>query len=531
MDPSHYLAHHDACDPGVLLGLTSRDVLAATVARDPRGVAYVDGGSQLSWSAVGGWVRSLARALASAGIGAHDVVGVHLPNSAAFALAHLALADIGAVTLPLHVPYGAAELRQLLAMTGAVGCVVAAGEGEAKLESVRDALPLLRVVVRAHLDGPTLVVLGSAGPERTAPASLDPSAPFALVPTSGTESAVPKLCMHSHDGLLSNARAFADECGASGDDVIIVGSGYTHLFGMLGLHMSLVAGATLLALRKFDARAFLRLAANMHATRAWAVPAQLVDLLAAHEPATAYALREIRTAGAVVGGDFVRALRAAFGAEVTLHWGMSEIGGGITAFGRDLSAHPSALGTPIAGAEVRIARPDGSAADAGETGELWYRRADMFRGYYLDRATTARAIGPDGWLRTGDLASRDTAGVVHYHGRAKDVVNRGGFKIGAAEIEAHLHALPAIRRCAVVAVPDERLGERACLVAELHAGASLALDDVAALLDARGVAKYKRPEHLLIVDALPMTATNKVAKAAVRALAVETIAARAAVHA
>ena len=91
--------------------------------------------------------------------------------------------------------------------------------------------------------------------------------------------------------------------------------------------------------------------------------------------------------------------------------------------------------------------------------------------------------------------------------------------IGAAEVEAHLHDLAALRRCAVVAVPDARPGERACLVAELNDGASLSLDDVAAHVGALGVAKFKWPEHLLIVDALPMTATNKIAKNAVRTLA------------
>jgi cyclohexanecarboxylate-CoA ligase len=288
----------------------------------------------------------------------------------------------------------------------------------------------------------------------------------------------------------------------------------------------------MVTLSKFDASAFLALAERERATRAWAVPAQLVDLVvAARAAAPALALREVRTAGAVVGAAFVHDVRDALGAAVTVHWGMSEIGGGITSYGRDLTGSPSALGTPLPGAQVRIARRDGNEAACDEVGELWYRRADMFRGYYRDEVQTGAAITPDGWLRTGDLAARDAAGVIHYHGRAKDLVNRGGFKIGAAEIEAHVAALPAIRRCALVAVPDLRLGERACLVAELHDGATLTLDEVAAQLDRDGVAKFKWPEHLVLVDAMPMTATNKIAKATVRALAAQRVAGDAAVHA
>jgi acyl-CoA synthetase (AMP-forming)/AMP-acid ligase II len=527
---SHYLVGVQvACDPTVLGGLTSRGVLAATAGRVPTGVAYVDGTLRLTWAEVAARVDALARALEQAGIGEGDVVGLHLPNSAAFAIAHLAIAEAGAVTLPLHMPYRGAELRQFLAATGAVA-YVHARDGDAEFAAIRGSLPVLRSIVAVELDDAIFTIDGSAGALRERPRAIDPEAPFCVVPTSGTESLKPKLCMHAHDGLLSNARAFVDEAGVTSDDVAIVGSGFTHLFGLLGLHLSLVAGATLVALRKFDGPAFLALAEAEGATRAWAVPAQLIDLVAAaRSRAPALRLREVRTAGAAVGAEFVRDVRAALRAEVTVHWGMSELGGGITTYGRNLTASPSAIGTPIAGAEVRIARADGSEAAPDEVGELWYRRADMFRGYYADPETTASAVAADGWLRSGDLAARDAAGIVHYHGREKDLVNRGGYKIGAAELEALLHGLSAIRRCAVVAVPDARLGERACLVAELGPGATLTLDEVAAHLDERGVAKYKWPEHLLIVEALPMTATNKIAKSVVRALAAERIAG--AVHA
>jgi acyl-CoA synthetase (AMP-forming)/AMP-acid ligase II len=530
MDRSHYLVRaRVACDPAVLRGLTSRGVLAATAARIPDGTAYVDGALRLTWREVAARVDALAGDLARAGIGEGDVVGLHLPNSAAYAIAHLAIAEAGAVTLPLHMPYRGAELRGFLAATGAVA-YVHARDGDAEFAAIRGSLPAVRTLVEAELDEGTFTLEGSAGPVRERPRAIDPEAPFCVVPTSGTESLKPKLCMHAHDGLLSNARAFVDEAGVTSDDVTIVGSGFSHLFGLLGLHLSLVAGATLAALRKFDGPAFLALAQAEGATRAWAVPAQLLDLLAAaRSRAYTLRLREVRTAGAAVGAEFVRDVRAALGAEVTVHWGMSEVGGGITTYGRDLTASPSAIGTPIGGAEVRIARADGSEAAPDEVGELWYRRADMFRGYYADPETTASAVTPQGWLRTGDLAARDAAGTVHYHGREKDLVNRGGYKIGAAELEASLHGLGAIRRCAVVAVPDARLGERACLVAELEPGATLTLGEVAAHLDARGVAKYKWPEHLLIVEALPMTATNKIAKSAVRALAAGRIAG--AVHA
>jgi acyl-coenzyme A synthetase/AMP-(fatty) acid ligase len=328
--------------------------------------------------------------------------------------------------------------------------------------------------------------------------------------------------MHAHDALLSNARAFVDEAAVDSTDTLVVGSGFTHLFGLLGLHVSLISGAALVALHRFDAHRFLTLAEREHATRAWAVPAQLVDIVAAsRQRRHDLRLREVRTAGAPAGAALIAAVGDALGATVTVHWGMSELGGGITTFGRAIPGDGTAIGLPIHGAEARIVRADETAAAAGEVGELQYRRADLFRGYFNDPEATSHAIAPGGWLRTGDLAARGDDGTIHYHGRQKDIVNRGGYKIGSAELEAHLAALPAIRRCAVVAIPDARLGERVCLVAELGAGEALTLGDVTALLDELGVAKYKWPEELLIVDALPMTATNKIAKSAVRALAAE----------
>jgi cyclohexanecarboxylate-CoA ligase len=520
MDRSDYLFDPAAhTDRSVLRGLTTRAALAATSAAVPDGLAYVDGPLRLTWAQVPSLVSSLAEVLLTMGVGPGDVVGLHLANGANYAVAHLAIAEIGAVTLPLHAPYRRAELAQLLAATDAVACVVP----EAALpmmNALRDELPALRLIVRAH-DPIGYAAGGRRPPARTLPRQLDPDAPFALVPTSGTESPAPKLCMHTADGLLSNAQAFVEESGMSASDVLIVGSGFTHLFGLLGLHMALLSGAALLPLRRFEARAFLELAAGEGATRAWAVPAQLVDLLAAAPLGSALRVREIRTAGAAAGAELVGALRAAFGAEVTVHWGMSELGGGITTYGRDPLAMPDAIGTPIAGAQVRVVREDGNDAAPGEIGELWYRRADLFRGYYRAPEKTAAAVTPDGWLRTGDLAALETDGVVRFAGRAKDLVNRGGFKISAVELESLLSGHAAIRRCAIVAVPDARLGEKACLVAELHDGAVLALDEVAAFLDARDVAKYKWPEYLLLIEALPMTATNKIAKGTLRALAVE----------
>jgi acyl-coenzyme A synthetase/AMP-(fatty) acid ligase len=343
------------------------------------------------------------------------------------------------------------------------------------------------------------------------------------MPTSGTESLKPKLCMHAHEGLLSNALAVAESVGVTADDRLAIGSGYTHLFGLLGVHLALVCGATLLPLPAYSAEAFLDLAQRGRATMAWAVPAQLVDLVAARERDATHvlSLHEVRTAGAPISAELSERVRAVLCENLIVHWGMSEIGCGITTAG--LQPEPKLIGRPLPGAQARVVDVQGRDAAYGELGELWYRRADMFRGYYRDPATTDASVTPDGWLRTGDLATLDAAGRFWYGGREKDLINRGGFKISAYEIEAHLGALEAIRQAAVVCVPDERLGEKACLCVSLHEGTTLSLAEVAALLDKRGLAKYKWPEHLLVLEELPATPTGKLRKNVLRDLASERV--------
>src|SRR5262249_42985235 len=132
-------------------------------------------------------------------------------------------------------------------------------------------------------------------------------------------------------------------------------------------------------------------------------------------------------------------------------------------------------------------------------GHLWYRGPYLFRGYHNNPDATRAAFAPGGWFRTGDLAALGADGYLRLVGRSKDLVNRGGVKFHPGEIEALLLGHPAVREAAIVPMPDDRLGERACLYASLQEGAALTLDAIAAYLLDRGVAKYKLPERLEVV--------------------------------
>ena len=527
MDTTAYLLRpHGGDGSDVLRGLTMPGALGYALATRAAKPAVIQGGVSITWAQIAERTAAVADRLQAAGVRPGDVIGVHLPNCWQFLVAHLALAEIGAVLLPLHAPYRERELATYLAFAEARGAFVMSGAGEAKLAAIRDDLPFFALSIVVDVDAPADAFRYSGAIESSPLAAshvVTPDDPLALIPTSGTESLKPKLCMHSHDGLLSNAVAFAESVQVGADDRLVTGSGYTHLFGMLGVHLALVRAATLIAVPVYSAAAYLDAAEAHGATLAWAVPTQLTDLTAARERNASHRLRlrEVRTGGAPIAAELGERVRALLCENLVVHWGMSELGGGITTTG--LHLEPKLIGVPLPGAEARVVDHAGNPTAPGETGDLLYRRADMFRGYFRDEETTAATMTADGWLRTGDLASRDAQGRIWYEGREKDLINRGGYKVSAYEIESMLGGLTAIRLAAVVCVPDDRMGEKGCLCVVLHAGETLALEEVAAHLDARGLAKYKWPEHLLVLDELPTTPTGKIWKKVLREFAAERV--------
>jgi 3-phosphoshikimate 1-carboxyvinyltransferase len=231
-------------------------------------------------------------------------------------------------------------------------------------------------------------------------------------------------------------------------------------------------------------------------------------------------LRTFVATGAAIPRELARRSREVLGAEVGGAWGTTESCLGCAfapgdpperAWGTD--------GRALAGVSLRITDDDGRVLAPGEEGNFEVHTDCLFDGYLNRPELTAAAITPDGWYRTGDLARIDSGGYVRITGRVKDVINRGGEKVPVAEIEQLLHAHPAVRDVAIVAMPDERLGERACafVVGELD------FETMLEYLDSRRVSKTYWPERLELVDALPRTPSGKIQKFLLRAQARELV--------
>ncbi|MFD4635865.1 alpha/beta fold hydrolase [Lentzea sp. NPDC058436] len=479
-------------------------------------------GTRWTWNQWRADSRALAAGLQGLGIGTGDVVGVHLPNSWEFLVVHVAVAELGAVMLPLHMAYGDADLISLARQAGARMLFVPAANRArpSDVESVEHVV----VVGGAEGEASGRISFGSLvrdhGDDLFTPAP-DPGLPFVVLPSSGTTSGRPKLCLHSHGALLSNAARVADEGETRSDDVLLSASPFTHLFGLLSVHLSLLTGGSLALLPKWDVEACHDLAARSGGSVLFAVPAQLRDLtrrLAGGE-ARSLRLREVRTGGAAVPGSLVADVRRLTGASTIVQWGMSELGAG-TATRHDDPPEIAAttIGRPFRGSEARVVDESGRARPHGEVGELQYRGPNLFRGYLGDPETTRAAITEDGWLRTGDRARLHADGTLGYAGRDAEVINVGGLKFSASEVEVLLSDLPQLAAVAVGSRQDDRLGQYPCVVVTLRPGETTDLATIRAHLLAKSTAEYKLPVELVVVDDLPLTPTGKISRGGLTSL-------------
>ncbi len=476
----------------------------------------------------------IAGGLADLGIGAGDTVSIMMPNRLEFQALLYAVARLGAIYSGIPVNYGSREATFMLRRARSRLLVVAADyRGKdflATARELREGAPGVENVVVIGGRAPRepgwvgfedLVQNSPEGAPARAATPVDPLSLVHIGFTSGT-TGEPKGVMNTHQTLDAVLRRWVEHIGADfiGDDAVnLIPSPVGHHTGFLwGALLSAYVGARAVYLDRWEPRTAVEVMRREGVTMMTAAPTFLQDItrVPGVGPETLPDLRIISIPGAPIARSLVPRARETLGCFVCPSWGMTEWGIGISgAPGLPRDRVEATDGVPIAGCEVRVMSGPGEPASPGEVGELEIRGPGLFVGYY-DRPDFTDSSIVDGWFRTGDQARLEEDGFVSLLGRSKDIVIRGGQNIPVYDVENLLHQHPAIVEAAVVGLPDERFGERACAVLVLEEDEKLELDDVKEFLLSEGLSKPFLPERVEVVEKLPKTMSGKIRKVELR---------------
>jgi len=485
---------------------------------DDRAVVEVgEGGTLREWSfgelqeAAEQW----ARRLLELGVKPGEPVAYQLPNLLEFVAISLAILRIGAICEPLMPIFRERELQFMLSASDSRVLIVPREfrrhDHAAMALGLKDTVESLEhVVVLDDVELP-------APARETAGPTAEMSAQ--LLFTSGS-TGEPKGVLQTHASLNLAARMHIRHFGLTRDDVIYVPSPLAHQTGFLyGMWIALMLGAPQVAQTSWDAEVGFDAMQSTGVTFVQAATPFLADLVrvATDRGTPPAALRTFVATGTAIPRELARTARAALGADVGGAFGTTEscLGAAFVP-GEDPDRAWSTDGRALEGITLRITDDAGNPLPPGEEGNFEVLTRTLFEGYLNRPELTAEALTADGYYRTGDLARIDAEGYLKITGRVKDVINRGGEKVPVAEVEQVLYTHPAVREVAIVAMPDERLGERACAFVVLHDGGELDFDMMQRHLDAQRVAKPYWPERLEIVDALPYTPSGKIQKFVLR---------------
>jgi 2,3-dihydroxybenzoate-AMP ligase len=428
------------------------------------------------------------------------------------------------------LPHRFAEIRYLAEFSEAVGYVgpttLRGFDYQQLARDVRSAVPTLQHIFAAGsgTDSDTIALdalLADSIEEREPPDRLielrpDP-ADVALFLLSGGTTGLPKLIPRTHNDYEYNSRGSGAVCAIGADTVYLTVLPISHNFPLAspGLQSVLQAGGRVVLCDSTDPVEAFALIERERVTHTALVPALAMRWMDAPERRRfdLSSLRVLQVGGAKLNPEPARRIRPILGCQLQQVFGMAE---GLLNYTRLDDPEQEIIetqGRPCSpDDEIRIVDPEGRDVPHGEPGELLASGPYTIRGYYNVPEHNARAFTPDGFYRSGDIVRLSPGGNFIVEGRAKDLINRGGEKISAEEIENLALAHPSVFNAAAVAMPDPLLGERTCLYVILRAGTRLTFAELVDYLQAQQIAKFKLPERLEVVESFPMTSVGKVSK-------------------
>jgi long-chain acyl-CoA synthetase len=466
----------------------------------------------LTYAGLAGAAARMTALLAGLGVEPGDRVAVMLPNVPAFPIAFYGALGAGAIVVPMNPLLKSREVAYYLGDSGArvlLAWHTAAGEAaKGAADTGARVIEVTEPDLAALLAGvaPVTPVTDQAGGDDAV-----------ILYTSGTTGR-PKGAELTHASLTRNAELTTSTLLLAGPEDVVMGClPLFHVFGLTcGLNATIVAGASLTLLPRFDPGKALEIIGRDRVTIFEGVPTMYAAMLhhPAHADAEVSSLRTCISGGAAMPLEIMRGFEQVFGCMILEGYGLSETSPVASFNHPHKERKPGTIGTPFEGVQMRVVDAEGAGLPPGEVGEIVIRGHNVMKGYWGKPEATAEAI-PDGWFRTGDLATVDGDGYFTIVGRKKDLIIRGGYNVYPREIEEVLHEHPAVAEVAVVGIPHAELGEEIGAAVQLKPDASATPAELRAFARER-VAAYKYPRHVWLVDALPKGPTGKILRREVK---------------
>jgi 2,3-dihydroxybenzoate-AMP ligase len=483
-------------------------------------VFLVDGGRPYTYGDLDRVSDNLALNLLELGLKPLDRVVPTLQNCAEFVILYFALQKLGCIPIAALVTHRYAEIGQFVKLSGASMCVYPERQGdfefEPTIQRIRAESGTLKFCVslsalRSLIDKP------AARSDALKRIRIDPTDPC-IFQLSGGTTGIPKLIPRTHNDYAYNSRLAVEVCAVNADSVLLLALPIAHNLPLAcpGLQGYMLQGAKVVLSASTKPEDLFRLIEQHRVTHLKVVPALLIRLV--NDPAVRTydlsSLRVVQSGGQRMQPE-VRARTKQLIPSVTVqeNFGMSE---GMLFFVRlddPEGVRMQTCGRPLSpDDEVRLVDDEGREVAPGETGELTCRGPYTLRGYFGVPEYNARQFTSDGFYRSGDLMRLHPSGNYVVEGRKKDLINRGGEKISAEEIENLILAHPAVQNVACVPVSDPNLGEKMCACLVLRKNRKLEFEELIEFLKDKEIAKFKLPESILICDDFPVSTFGKVSK-------------------
>ena len=491
----------------------------------PDKIAVVDNhGATYTYSALDHAASCLANWMLAKGIESGDRIAFQLPGWCEFTVIYLACLKIGAVSVPLLPSWREAELVWVLNKCQAKMFFAPTLFKQTRpvdlILPLQNQLPQLQQIVGVDKLAPATSslslsqILADNTPLTTA-ITVHGDELAAVLFTSGTEG-LPKGVMLTHNNILASERAYCARLNLTWQDVFMMPAPLGHATGFLhGVTAPFLIGARSVLLDIFTPDACLALLEQQRCTCMLGATPFVYDLLNLLEkqPADLSALRFFLCGGTTIPKKVARECQQR-GIKLLSVYGSTESSPhAVVNLDDPLPRFMHTDGYAAAGVEIKVVDDARKTLPPGCEGEEASRGPNVFMGYFDEPELTARALDEEGWYYSGDLCRMDEAGYIKITGRKKDIIVRGGENISSREVEDILLQHPKIHDACVVAMPDERLGERSCAYVVLKAPHhSLSLEEVVAFFSRKRVAKYKYPEHIVVIEKLPRTVSGKIQK-------------------